>query len=68
MVGSDKNDKSGWIIGRHTAKRNCMVVYNPSPTGEVNELNEQANGYIAGLGVWELRMVSDVVSDRLQHR
>jgi hypothetical protein len=54
-------DRSDWIVGTHRSKRNCMVVYNPSPTGGVNELQERANGYVEGLGVWELEMVSDVV-------
>lgn len=52
----------GWIIGKHTAKRNCMVIYNPHPSGGVNELSERANGYIDGLGLWSWTMMSDVVS------
>lgn len=51
-----------WLSGTLRTKRNCMIVYNPSPTGGVNELSERMSGYIGGLGVWELQMVSDVVS------
>lgn len=49
-----------WIHGTLRAKRNVMLVYNPSLSGGSNELDETANGYVPGLGVWDLSMVSDV--------
>lgn len=49
-----------WIHGTLRAKRNIMLVYNPSLSGSTNELDESANGYVQGLGVWELNMSSDV--------
>jgi len=51
-----------WITGTHYTKRNCMVVYNPNPTGGISELQERGSGYVDGLGIWELEMLSDVVS------
>jgi hypothetical protein len=39
-----------------------MLIYNPNPGDGANELHDRASGYVPGLGVWELVLVSDVVS------
>lgn len=51
-----------WIMGTHTTRRNCMIVYNPNVSGGTNELSERANGFVPGLGAWSWQMGTDVVS------
>lgn len=51
-----------WILGDRHNRRVLFFVYNPNRDGGVTSLDERANGYVDGLGPWELRLVSDVVS------
>jgi hypothetical protein len=39
-----------------------MVIYNPQSNGGVTTLDERANGVAPGLGIWDIRLFSDVVS------
>ena len=57
-------DGSEWLIGEHIAGRTIRNCYNPSPDGGVNVLNEYMRGSVPGLGQYEIRCWSDVVSDR----
>lgn len=59
---TDSATQTPWVIGTHRQKRHIMIVYNPNTSGGTSELNDRANGFVTGLGVWELTMVSDVVS------
>lgn len=61
-LSTETASQTPWIIGTHREKRHIMIVYNPNPMGGTNELNDRANGFVPGLGFWELSMVSDVVS------
>lgn len=58
---TDTATQTPWVIGTHRQKRHIMLVYNPNPSGGTNELHDRANGFVPGLGVWEMTMVSDVV-------
>ncbi|KAL1405312.1 hypothetical protein Q8F55_008939 [Vanrija albida] len=49
-----------WLQGTFKAKRSVMLIYNPNPGDGANELHDRASGYVPGLGVWELVLVSDV--------
>ncbi len=51
-----------WLKGSYEVERTIMLIYNPHPTGGVTELDEGASGFAPGLGMYELRMMSDVVS------
>lgn len=63
---SARDDQAdGWISGKHEAHRTVAFVYNPNPTGQVNELDEQVSGFAHGVGVYEWRMVAEEVSHRL---
>jgi hypothetical protein len=50
-----------WIKGIYDVSRVIMVIYNPVSTGGVSTLDERANGMASGLGLWEMRLSSDVV-------
>lgn len=49
-----------WIVGTYEAKRNMMVVHLPQQ--EVSDLDERQSGYAHGIGMWNLRIASDIVS------
>lgn len=51
-----------WISGTHEVKRNVMVLHNPHPGGACSDLDERQSGFAPGLGVWDLKIFSDVVS------
>lgn len=55
-----EKDRDDWISGTIEAKRNIMVVHLPQQ--EVSDLDERQNGYAHGIGMWNLRIASDVVS------
>ncbi|ORY31277.1 hypothetical protein BCR39DRAFT_527254 [Naematelia encephala] len=55
---NDQN--SDWLLGSYEVKRSIMLIYNPNPTGGVNELDERTSGQVAGLGVYDLKLSSDV--------
>ena len=38
-----------------------MLVHNPNPSGGVTDLAVQMNGFVEGLGVWDIRMWTDAV-------
>lgn len=51
-----------WLEGTHTAERTIRLQYNPDPMGGVNTLDEKQSGTTPGLGAYDLRLFSDVVS------
>lgn len=51
-----------WLKGTYRAERTLILVYNPSPTGEVNMLDLRLNGVADQLGVWDLKLQSNPVS------
>lgn len=51
-----------WISGTHSTSRTIAIIYNPNPTGEVNQLDESVSSFAPGLGVYEWRMVAEEVS------
>jgi hypothetical protein len=57
---TDHASQTPWVMGTHRAKKHIMIVYNPNPLGNTNELHDRADGHIPGLGKWEMTMVSDV--------
>ena len=44
------------------AEHKLRIVWNPDPAGGVNVLNEKNVGEIAGLGAYDIRVYSDIVS------
>jgi hypothetical protein len=55
-----------WISGTHHAKRTVMIIYNPNPSGQVSQLDEQVSGFAPGVGVFEWRMLAEEVrTDRV---
>lgn len=51
-----------WLTGSYDTKRTLMLIYNPDPSGGVTELDERISGFASGLGMYELRATSPVVS------
>ena len=59
MTPTQEKDKDDWIIGTSEVKRNLMVVHLPQQ--EASDLDERQTGYAHGVGMWNLRIASDVV-------
>lgn len=57
-----EKERDDWITGTIEAKRNMMVVHLPQL--EVSDLDERQNGFAHGIGMWDLRIASDIVSLR----
>jgi hypothetical protein len=51
-----------WIRGTYAAKRNLMVLHNPNQNGGHSDLDERQSGFVPGIGVYDLKLFSDVVS------
>jgi len=58
---SNASEEDKWITGTHDTHRTIMIVFNPSPTGQVNSLDEQVTGFTPGVGVYKWRMSADEV-------
>lgn len=56
---------SEWLEGICTVNRFVSLFYNPEPGGGTSSLQLHSSGTAAGVGLYELHMVSDVVSSRL---
>jgi hypothetical protein len=54
-----------WLKGTYTTERTLMLIYNPSPTGEVTVLDLNFSGIAADLGVWNIKLDSNPVIWRL---
>lgn len=59
--GSGK-EGDDWIIGVHETVKAIMVMHNPNPTGGFSDLDMRQSGFAPGIGVWDLKIFSDVVS------
>lgn len=55
------SEEEHWISGMHETHRRIAIVYNPNPTGQVNQLDEGVSHFAPGIGVYEWRMVADEV-------
>lgn len=53
-----------WVVGLHQASRNIQVTHNPNPTGNFSDIDLSQQGFVDELGIWELKIMSDVVSFR----
>jgi hypothetical protein len=60
--GNSKQVDDGWIRGVYATKRTLMVTHNPNPHGAHSDLHERQSGFAPGLGVYDLKICSDVVS------
>jgi hypothetical protein len=60
--GNSKQVDNGWIRGVYAIKRTLMVTHNPNPHGAHSDLHERQSGFAPGLGVYDLKICSDVVS------
>ena len=52
-----------WIQGKYEASRTVMLVYNPNPSGGTVNLDERSTGFVAGVGMYEITLKSDIVSE-----
>ena len=51
-----------WLKGTYKTERTLMLVYNPSPEGEVTVLDLHFNGMAEGLGIWDVTLTSNPVT------
>lgn len=51
-----------WITGTYDTVKSIMVMHNPNPTGSFSDLDMRHNGFVQGIGLWDLKIFSDVVS------
>jgi hypothetical protein len=60
----DKKLETGmeWLKGTHSRTRAIMIMHNPSTTNSFSDLDLRQRDYAPGLGIYELRISSDVVS------
>jgi hypothetical protein len=65
--GNGKQVDDGWIRGTYATKRSIMVMYNPNPHGAHSDLDERQSGYAPGVGVYDLKIFSDIVSGPPHH-
>lgn len=56
-------EKLPWLKGRFEGKRTLMIIHE-NPGGGVMDLDLRGEGAVPGLGVYNLRFTSDVVSAR----
>lgn len=54
-----------WLKGTYKTERTLMLIYNPSPTGEVTILNLDFSSIAEDLGVWNIKLDSNPVRDFL---
>jgi hypothetical protein len=50
-----------WVTGTKVVSRNIMAIHNPSRAGGSSDLDERQSGFASGIGVWDLKIFSDVV-------
>ena len=62
QTGTPQSDAVQWLEGTHTAERVVRIQRNPDPSGGPNTLDERASGMTTGLGQYDLRIFSDLVS------
>jgi hypothetical protein len=60
-LGSGASTPPEWVSGTTRVDRKLMLIYNPDPTGGASGFDDQTDGFIKGLGVWSLNMISDIV-------
>jgi hypothetical protein len=55
-----------FVVGILESSRSIQITHNPNPTGNFSDLDQSQQGFADGLGPWELKIMSDVVSVSLQ--
>lgn len=55
-------DEEEWVNGVLESSRSIQITHNPNPTGNFSDLDQRQHGFAEGLGPWELKIMSDVVS------
>lgn len=60
-TGANLQKDDDWIVGTHETVRSIMVLHNPNPAGGSNDLDVRQSGFAPGVGVWDLKIFSDVV-------
>ncbi len=60
----NESQEDTWLKGVFDAQRTMMFVYNPNPNGGIVPLDERCTGDVSGLGVYDIKFSSDVVSLR----
>lgn len=61
-ITSTTDGEVKWMKGSVTAKRMITLLYNPEPNNGVSTLDERRRGEVQGLGSFDVRYTSDVVS------
>jgi hypothetical protein len=61
MSPSNPAKADDWISGTKVISRNIMAIHNPSRLGGSSDLDERQSGFAPGIGVWDLKIFSDVV-------
>ena len=56
-----------WLQGTTRVDRKVMIIYNPDISGGAMSFDDTTSGFIKGLGVWDLSMMSDIVSKPSEH-
>lgn len=51
-----------WLHGNVKTQRSITLLYNPDPANGVSNLDERRHGEVAGLGAFDVRYLSQVVS------
>ena len=59
---SSEDSSDEWLLGEHRAQRAIRLIRNPDPEGGYSVLNEHAKGFVKGLGAYDIRCWSDIVS------
>lgn len=59
---ASRTEKNVWMKGDFVASRSLLVHANPSPSGDVTQLDLRKEGLVEGLGSWRFSASSDVVS------
>lgn len=55
-----------WLHGTVKTKRSITLLYNPDPSNGVSNLDERRRGEVEGLGAFDVRYLSQVVSSQLE--
>lgn len=61
-ISSTTEGEVKWLKGVVTAQRMITLLYNPEPSNGVSTLDERRRGEVQGLGPFDVRYMSDVVS------
>ena len=60
-ANGNANKVNDWVTGTKIVSKNIMAIHNPCRQGSSSDLDERQSGFAPGLGVWDLKIFSDVV-------